>query len=67
MAKAPLWTVAYRLDNWPETAHIRAGTSAEAAFKAALDLADRGFGERVEFTSVTQVVSRGNEVVSEAN
>jgi hypothetical protein len=46
------WEVAYQLDGWGESYTARADTAGEAVWKAALDLADRGFGDRVQFVAV---------------
>ena len=51
----PRWDVAYTLDGCLEIYPLRAACAAEAAWKVALDLADRGFGDRVLFVSVEAV------------
>ena len=46
------WEVAYQLDGWGESYLARTDTAEEAAWKAALELAYRGFGDRVQFVAV---------------
>jgi hypothetical protein len=52
MARQPRWDVLVKLDGHPERQSVRALTAYHAAWSVALDLADRGFAERVELVSV---------------
>lgn len=54
------WDVVYTLDDWPEVTTTRARNAAQAAFNVALELADRGFGDRVRFTEAREHVSTAN-------
>ena len=66
-----IWEVAYTLDGWGESIIVRAHTEAEAAWKAALEMADRGFRERVLFITVYSAGKPKNgktgTIVSEGN
>lgn len=49
---ATAWEVAYCLDDWGESQIVRAESEPEAAWLAALELADRGFSDRIGFVAV---------------
>lgn len=48
----PWWDVTYTLDDVEEHWRTRAETAEQAAWFAALDLAERGFGSRVELIKI---------------
>ena len=59
MGRPPWWEITYTLDDWPARNSLRAASGEQAAWDTALDLADRGFGDRVKFTAVKPRAEHG--------
>jgi len=62
------WQVAYTLDGWGEDQTVRSETAEHAAWQVALDMASRGFEDRIALIGVYPKAPNGaqNGTVSTA-